>query len=238
MIFYRRLPVIKAMTFDLDDTLYDNHPVIAFLETSIRQWMIEHHPVSQRRSSDWWQNLKKELVNQQPLLIHDVTQWRFCQIKTGLMVLGYSEFQANQAAMAGMEEVLRLRNLVSVPNATHQVLGQLAASFPLIAITNGNANPDKIGLGHYFQAVFQAGKDGFSKPFPDLFMKAQQSLAIPCRHILHVGDHARTDVYGAKSNGFSACWLNQTDLNIRETPDMTWLPDVEIHRIDELLEWT
>lgn len=28
MHFYRPLAPIKAMTFDLDDTLYDNHPVI------------------------------------------------------------------------------------------------------------------------------------------------------------------------------------------------------------------
>ena len=28
MKFYRPLGPIKAITFDLDDTLYDNHPVI------------------------------------------------------------------------------------------------------------------------------------------------------------------------------------------------------------------
>lgn len=32
MHFYRQLPVIEAMTFDLDDTLYDNRPVIRRVE--------------------------------------------------------------------------------------------------------------------------------------------------------------------------------------------------------------
>ena len=35
MHFYRQLPVIEAMTFDLDDTLYDNRPVIRRVEAQV-----------------------------------------------------------------------------------------------------------------------------------------------------------------------------------------------------------
>lgn len=238
MIFYRRLPKIKAMTFDLDDTLYDNRPVIEHLETSIREWMIAHHPVTQHQSQTWWQNLKMDLLHQHPAFIHDVTLWRFTLMKTGLQLLGYSSGEAESAASDGMEEVLRLRNLVSVPDETHRVLSELAQRIPLVAITNGNVDPERIGIQHYFQSVLRAGFDGLSKPYPDLFVKAQAYLALPGQEILHVGDHARTDVYGAKLNGFSACWMNPKFLNLRLLPKMALLPDVEIHQLDELLSLT
>ena len=59
---------------------------------------------------------------------------------------------------------------------------------PLIAITNGNANPLSCGLGQYF-TYFKAGPDGRSKPYPDMFDKAASLLKLPHQNILHVGDH-------------------------------------------------
>ena len=38
MEFFRRLSGIRAISFDLDDTLYDNRPVIEHAE----QWMVAH----------------------------------------------------------------------------------------------------------------------------------------------------------------------------------------------------
>ncbi|MCV5262976.1 5-amino-6-(5-phospho-D-ribitylamino)uracil phosphatase YigB, partial [Escherichia coli] len=44
MKFYRRIEPIKAMTFDLDDTLYDNYPVIVRMERELLAWLKHHHP--------------------------------------------------------------------------------------------------------------------------------------------------------------------------------------------------
>ena len=79
-------------------------------------------------------------------LPHDVSLWRFEQIRQGLMLLGYSETDARIAATDAMLEVHRLRNLVDVPDETHKVLAELAAKIPLVAITNGNVDPEKIGF--------------------------------------------------------------------------------------------
>ena len=48
MKFYRQLGSIKAMTFDLDDTLYDNRPIIRHVEEQMVAWLFSHHPVAQQ----------------------------------------------------------------------------------------------------------------------------------------------------------------------------------------------
>jgi putative hydrolase of the HAD superfamily len=235
MHFYRQLPKIRAMTFDLDDTLYDNRPVIAHLEQQMIEWMAQHHPVSITPPLSWWSELKQNLANRDPELRHDVTHWRYQQLKQGLELLGYDETKATLAAQQAIDEVLRLRNLIDVPDITHQILSELAEKIPLIAITNGNADPDKIGLGDYFQAVLKAGPDGYAKPYPDLFSKAQQQLALPPASILHVGDHLRTDVLGAWRNNFSSCWFNDQPLNLLQAKRARILPDIEVSHLAELV---
>ncbi|MBW3698548.1 5-amino-6-(5-phospho-D-ribitylamino)uracil phosphatase YigB [Vibrio sp. T187] len=235
MKFYRSPQPIKAMTFDLDDTLYDNWPVIARVEREMVKWFHRAHPISASMSFDSWQQVKQQVLEQQPFLKHDVTLWRHTQIKHGLMQLGYSEIQAQQAADDGIGQVLVLRNQIDIPQETHQVLEQLSLAMPLIAITNGNVDPHRIGLACYFQSILKAGPDGRAKPYPDMFLKAKQQLGLPGDAILHVGDHLVTDVQGAKRNGFQACWFNDGKLNLQQHAKATTVPDIEIHRLPELL---
>ncbi len=234
MRFYRQLGPIRAMSFDLDDTLYDNHPVIAHLEQQVTLWLHQRHPLTASQPLAWWANIKRQVVVDQPLVKHDVTQWRFEQIRQGLLLLGYRPQAAEQVATETITEVLRLRNLVDIPPLTHQVLGQLAQQIPLVAITNGNVDVEKIGLGRYFQCVLKAGPDGRAKPYPDLFAKARDFLAIPASEILHVGDHLVTDVQGAKNNGFQSCWYNDGNRTLRENDRAKVLPDVEIYSLEQL----
>ena len=235
MRIYRGLQPVKAMTFDLDDTLYDNWPVIMKVEIEMAQWLFQEHPVSASLSLEEWQAVKQRVALDNPELKHDVTLWRETQIKTGLLQLGYSQQQAEQAACDGIEHALWLRNQVDVPQETHRVMAELAERIPLVAITNGNVAPHSIGLGQYFQLILKAGPDGRAKPYPDMFEKAQQHLGFDASNILHVGDHLRTDVYGAKKNGFQACWFNDTGSNLYLSSKASVLPDVEIEQLSDLM---
>ncbi|PSW13138.1 5-amino-6-(5-phospho-D-ribitylamino)uracil phosphatase YigB [Photobacterium sanctipauli] len=235
MQFYCRLPAPKALTFDLDDTLYDNRPVIRRAEQAMHDWLAEHHPATHGVGRGRWLSLKLALAKADPYLRHDVTLWRFELLKIGLMQLGYSLAAAQSAARDGVEVVLEVRNRVDVPQETHRVMSQLAKQLPLVAITNGNVDIEKIGLGQYFDAVLMAGRDGLAKPEPGLFAKAASHLALAPQDILHVGDHLVTDVGGAKRNGFRACWYNDQQRQLRSEPRAKWLPDVEIGQLSQLL---
>lgn len=237
MRFYRRCTEIKAITFDLDDTLYDNRPIIVQLERYLESWLHQHHPVTSTRSKSWWQALKRAVIIEKPSLKHDLTQWRYYQLQKGFVELGYSADEANRAAAAAMEQVSIYRNQVHVPAESLHVLKKLAQNYRLVAITNGNVDVEKVGLVSYFEATFRAGPDGRSKPLPDLFDQASQYLALPSNEILHVGDNLRTDVLGAKRCGFQACWFNPHTENIRTNIKARVLPDVEVTHLKQLLLW-
>lgn len=236
MKFYRHLNSIKAMTFDLDDTLYDNRPIIRRVEADMVMWLHNNHPISATQSLHWWQELKLSLASKDAWLPNDVTQWRFKQIEQGLILLGYSIEEAQLAAQQAIEEVLRLRSDFVVPTETHRVMNLLSQALPLVAITNGNVNAEAIGLAPYFSKVLKAGPDGYAKPHADLFNQAAAHLDLEPCHILHVGDHLITDVQGAKNSGFQACWFNDQKKDILKSRRATLLPDVEVTQLADLLD--
>ncbi|EGU37650.1 hypothetical protein VIBRN418_19258 [Vibrio sp. N418] len=235
MKFYRSRQPIEAMSFDLDDTLYDNRPVIRKMTQQVNQWFHHHHPISATHSEQWWLELKMALAEQDNWLYSDLTQWRHRTTAQGLMLLGYSSSQAHQAADDLLQVTLEHRSDFIVPQETHRVMAQLAEKRPLVAITNGNVDLERIGLSDYFSLVLKGGRDGYAKPHADMFVKAQQYLAIEAKRILHVGDHLNTDVAGAKRNGFQACWYNDQGVSLTQARHASLLPDIEIHRLDALL---
>ncbi|MDG3086692.1 5-amino-6-(5-phospho-D-ribitylamino)uracil phosphatase YigB [Vibrio hannami] len=235
MLIYRNLKPVKALTFDLDDTLYDNRPVIENVEREMVNWLYTQHPISSSVPITQWQQIKREIALENPDICHDVTLWRQTQIEVGLSRLGYTSEAARTASAEGIEHALWLRNQVDVPDITHKVMAQLSEKFPLIAITNGNVDPDIIGIGCYFQKVYKAGPDGRSKPFSDMFDSSAIYLKTARENILHVGDHLNTDVMGSKVAGFQACWSNYSDKNIKNTKKARALPDIEISHLEQLL---
>ena len=102
MKFYRRIAPVKAMTFDLDDTLYDNYPVIVRMERELLSWLKLHHPaVAHMDKADWFA-LKQRVVQQQPELKSDVTLWRLVQLKQAFSQVGYDNEAAHTAAQAAV----------------------------------------------------------------------------------------------------------------------------------------
>lgn len=239
MKFYRSLPEIKAMTFDLDDTIYDNRPIIVRVEAQMRQWLTTEHPISASQPISWWAKVKRQVASDNPEFKHDVTKWRYAQIETGLRRLGYSDSQAKQAAERAISKVLELRSDFTVPQTALDTMQALSKRYPLVAITNGNVDPSRIGLVPYFQLVLKAGPDGRAKPYPDMFEKALvhfAELGIEAKHILHVGDHLKTDVHGAKLSGLQACWFNDQGAALTTHKHARVLPDVEIQQLGDLLK--
>ncbi|CAM3177192.1 5-amino-6-(5-phospho-D-ribitylamino)uracil phosphatase YigB [Moritella viscosa] len=234
MKFYRRLQQIKAMSFDLDDTLYDNYPVVRRAEAWMHMHLRSQYPHISHLDDNAWLQLKRHVLHQQPHLIHDVSGIRIACLMTLFLRHGYSEQEAESVAYTIFEQVLAVRSDFKVPEQTFTVLATLASKMPLIAITNGNVDTDKIGLTPFFTAVIKPGNGLRMKPYPDLFSLAAERLALPPQHILHVGDHLKSDVAGAVTNGFMSAWFNDQQQSLMTSNKASHLPDIEITHLDEL----
>lgn len=162
MRFYRPLGRISALTFDLDDTLYDNRPVILRTEREALTFVQNYHPALRSFQNEDLQRLRQAVREAEPEIYHDVTRWRFRSIEQAMLDAGLSAEEASAGAHAAMINFAKWRSRIDVPQQTHDTLKQLAKKWPLVAITNGNAQPELFGLGDYFEFVLRAGPHGRS----------------------------------------------------------------------------
>lgn len=234
MHFYRPLSRIAALTFDLDDTLYDNGPVIAATEAASLRFLQHYHPRLQQITANEVLKWRLRVRATDPDIYHDVTHWRQVAITRALTERGFSASEAARAADEAMVHFAECRSQIDVPQETHDVLTQLARRWPLVAITNGNADPSRCGLADYFQFTLRAGPDGRSKPYGDMFYNAARQLGVAPGELLHVGDDLTTDVAGAVRAGVQACWINLNDVNLLQHPASRLVPHLAISQLVSL----
>lgn len=234
MHFYRPLGPIAALTFDLDDTLYDNRQVILRTEQESLHFLQQYHPQLRTMQSADFLRLRQDLRQSEPEIYHDVTEWRRRAIEQALLNVGTTVQEARHGAELAMAEFARWRSRIDVPEETHRTLKALAAKWPLVAITNGNAQPQQCGLDGYFEFVLRAGPDGRSKPYGDMYQRAAERLGVTPAEILHVGDDLTTDVAGAVRSGLQACWINLRGGDLLHISDSRLVPHLEISALASL----
>ena len=73
---------VRAICFDLDDTLWDIWPTIARAEQRLHAWLAERHPeIPRRYSPEELRLLAREVVAQRPEIGHDRTLVRKLALK-------------------------------------------------------------------------------------------------------------------------------------------------------------
>ncbi|WP_019616390.1 HAD-IA family hydrolase [Psychromonas ossibalaenae] len=231
MKYYRPVRPFKAISFDLDDTLYDNHPIIKKAESAIIEHLNNSYPELAQLTQKQWLLYKDLIAKEFPELQHDVSLWRIKTLTRVMTIYGIPQFKAVEYAKHAFSEFLKLRSDFTVPLESIQLLEKLAESYPVIAITNGNVDEFQIRLHDKFKFILKAGDGLKAKPHADLFIEAARRLNIEVSDILHVGDHLISDVYGAQNNGAQAVWFNPNQQSLNGA---RLLPTVEISHLDHL----
>jgi putative hydrolase of the HAD superfamily len=111
-------------------------------------------------------------------------------------------------------------------------LEALGEHFSLIAVTNGNANLERIGIRHLFHGVVTAVDVGAAKPARPIFAEAVNRAGVSAAETLHVGDHPEIDIAGAQEAGLRTAWINR---NGDGWPRHVAPPDVIVSTISELV---
>lgn len=226
MQLFKALQPIQVLSFDLDDTLYDNKPVIAAAEQAMLQALALHAPQSQGLNSEFWWQQRKLLAKTNPDIRHDIGRWRLLGLEAGLLSLGLAQSKASNIAELAYAAFLTERTRITLKPEITKLLTTLAQHYRLIAITNGNACINKMGVGELFEFSLQAGPDGRMKPHADLFLAAANRLQVKPGQILHIGDSHRADVLGALNAGCQAAWLDHHQSSVSILPHIR-LTDVQ-----------
>lgn len=236
MIFYKTLCPIKALTFDLDDTLYENTSVLLKAEQSLQEYMHAMYPVTESVDRHFWRELQRGHLKLNPLLRHDMGELRKRSLHSGLIKLGFAGKELEAATSTCYEHFYYQRSNFKVDQNIHSLLERLAKKVPLVAITNGNADPERIGLGQYFSKCFRASLSMPMKPDRTMFDAAQAHLNIPQKNILHVGDNLESDIFGALKAGYQTAWYAEDRTMRLNTEQASVVPHVQLHRLLQLEE--
>lgn len=204
--------MIKLVTFDLDDTLWDVRPALKKAEDAQNVWLRNHYPtIGPLIEPQIARERKAQLLKTQPDLIHNISRFRQQFLEQLLLDLGIPVLEAQQSAMSAFEIFLSQRNAVAVFEHAEPTLKVLSRRYQLAALTNGNADVFKTPLSAYFAFALKAEDVGAAKPDPLIFHTALAQADTSAEYCVHVGDSHDHDIAGAARAGVASIWLTERD---------------------------
>ena len=227
---------IRAITLDLDDTLWPFAPIGARVEHVLHDWLLAHCPRTAERYPVTEMRKLREVINaEHPELAHDFSRLRKLTLARAMELAGDDVTHVDPA----FEAFFAARNNVECYPDAIGALERIAAQLPVAAITNGNADLARIGLHHHFAFQLGAAQHGAPKPEPGIFLAACERLGEAPGDVLHVGDDIELDVLGAHRAGLRTCWIHRDDLHGPQPlwPHVHARPDLAFPTLDALADW-
>ena len=200
------MPMIKVIAFDLDDTLWATKPTIIRAEKKLNEWLKSTVP-QMNHTTETMRDFRKTLVGREPTLAKKITELRRRIIEHALELSKIGASEATEISHRAIEVFLVARNEVEFFDGSIATLAQLSTDYTLGALTNGNADINRIGLDSYFSFAFSAEEVGAPKPALDLFHAALAHNEISPSEMVYVGDDPVLDVDAANRAGLHSVWL-------------------------------
>jgi putative hydrolase of the HAD superfamily len=196
--------VVRAVLFDLDDTLVDTDRAArrAFLEvlgadTNYELWL-------QESDQHFWPYSRGEVTYE--------------QMRVGRM----AHFLHLSDHRAGPNEAARLEAARFVAANWFELFSDVRATFELLRgrgvsvglITNGDSGHqrEKVRLAQLendFDVVIVSGEVGATKPDPAIFRLACERLGVEPAEAVYIGDRLEVDAIGAARAGMVGVWIDR-----------------------------
>lgn len=225
------LPFPRAITLDLDDTLWPFAPIGARVEQVLHDWLASHCP----RTAECFplarmRELRDQVNVEHPHLVHDFSAMRLLTLRRAMQLAGDDPTLAELA----FEVFFAERNRVEFYPDTLPALQRMAARVPLAALSNGNADLTRVGIAAHFSFQLGAREHGKAKPDASIFHAACTRLEAAATQVLHVGDDVEMDIVGAARAGLRTCWINR---DRQPWPRDDVRPDLEFATLTALADW-
>jgi putative hydrolase of the HAD superfamily len=219
---------VRAICFDLDNTLWDVEPVLARAERILADWLHSRYPkIPQLFPPARTQELRAALLLEQPHQAHDFTFLRRETLARMAAAAGYDRALAHEAFALWHAA----RNEVAPYAEVLPALARLKERYRLATLSNGNADLGTIGLAHHFEVVLHAAALGCAKPDARAYAALADALTLKPAEILFVGDEPHADVVGPRTAGMQTVWVNRAGV---VWPEALPAADVDIAGLDEL----
>lgn len=228
------MPHIKAVLFDLDDTLWPIVPVIVRAETILFDWLVVNVPgVARQFSVENLRARRMALMKAEPRYAIDLRALRHAVLVEAFIQCGENPARVDDA----MAIFNQARNAVTPFDDVHPALTRLRGRVTLGSVSNGVADLNAIGMAHYFDASIAAYQFGSAKPDPAIFHAACDALKVAPAEAVYVGDDPVLDVEGAQNAGLRAVWMKRPELQPQRAMPDHIRPDGVCSSLYELDRW-
>jgi putative hydrolase of the HAD superfamily len=204
---------VKAVIFDLDNTLFDH---TGSAERALRSWVTELGLTPTDELVAQWFVIEDE---QYPRwLSGELTHQgqRRARLQAFLPVID----RPVPATEAGLDEMFEgyltqyRSNWIAFPDARPALEVAQGNGWRTGVLTNGNtvqqnAKLAAIGLADLIDVVCTSEALGFSKPAPEAYLRTCEALGAEPADVLMIGDNLENDVLGAQAAGLAARHLDR-----------------------------
>ncbi len=220
---------MKAVLFDVDDTLYNQADIFrdAYETVFGTRFTLDTEKLftaSRRRSDEVFEASQRGEMTMEAMYIY--------RIQKAFEDLGVAI--SDEEALLFQEKYAENQRNLKVPDKTAALLEACrAAGVTMGVITNGPSQHQwkkvhALGLEQWIptEHIFVSGDCGAAKPDPAVFRYAQEKLGLEAADLIFVGDSYENDVIGAKNSGWSVIWVNRRG---RKLAGGGILPDIVVN---------
>ncbi len=198
--------MIRAICFDLDNTLWAVEPVIRRAEQAMYDFLRERYPrVIAGTTLENMRAARERVALEHPQMQHDFSFLRKQALRDHARLAGYEEALVEEA----FEVFSQARNQIDLYDDVLPGLALLKNGYRLATASNGNADLAKVGIAHWFERSVSAREVGALKPDPTIFHKVVEGTDLQLSQVLYVGDDPALDVEGARNAGMRTAWINR-----------------------------
>ncbi len=196
---------IKLLSFDLDNTLYDNWPVIKLAEAKSQaflqaEFLIQKQDFDYQRFVEYRHEVltaEKQGNSTQRSQYDNLTLLR----QNVLMKFCNSLSNAEQIAAQALEIFLDYRNRVPLAKEIMSMLRELRESFEMVSVTNGNCDASQLELADFFTRNYSPTQGYRAKPHPEMLNQVIENFNLHPDQVLHIGDRLDSDGLAAQQAG-------------------------------------
>ncbi len=220
---------VKALTLDLDDTLWEIMPIIVRAEQTVHTFLAQHYPrVTERFDIADIREVRTEVLQRHTGIEHDFTEMRRLTYALVLERCGYDKNEAESI----LQMFLDARHDVEFFPDVLPALQILSEKYPLVSLSNGNADVIRLQLGEFFTHSVSARDVGVLKPHAKIFGTACEHLGLNADEVLHIGDHPIEDIKGAADYGMHTVWINRKEQDWQHDHE----PHAQVNDLNQLVD--
>ncbi|MBL1201689.1 MAG: HAD family hydrolase [Nostoc sp. GBBB01] len=203
--------MIKAVLFDLDDTLIHHDGAIRSAAGTLFDHLINREN-NRQAFVERWISLNRDWYKK--FYAKEVTFQESARgkLREAFLPYGY-EFSDTDADTLLSEYWERYINMCLLFNDVDECFTQLE-QWKVGVLTNGQENQQleklkQCGILSVLDVVVTSEAAGFAKPTPEIFLHACNQMKIQPREIMYVGDNLELDAIAARNAGLLGVWLDR-----------------------------